>query len=232
MFDDKFIESLPEDLKEAGHRMCQVFKQRDYEFSKAGSRVKYYDEYLEAYAAIETLVSILNMPLVPLKLGRDRSHNIDMILGFFNSAFVIFEKAKEENVLSNARDKFKSKFGAAFLYRFSDGDLKRIQVLLNQLRDLVRSSELFDAKHKERILTKLEKLQLELHKYMSSLDKFWGLIGDAGIVLGKFGRDAKPFVDRIREISQIIWRTQAISEELPSGTSLPLLADDKPKEND
>ena len=59
---------------------------------------------------------------------------------------------------------------------------------------------------------------------MSSLDKLWGLIGEAGVVLGKFGRDAKPFVDRIREIAQIAWRTQARAEELPSGTPLPLLS--------
>ena len=66
---------------------------------------------------------------------------------------------------------------------------------------------------------------------MSSLDRFWGLIGEAGVALGKFGQDAKPFVDRIREIAQIIWRTQARAEELPSGTPLPLLSDGKQEGN-
>ena len=84
---------------------------------------------------------------------------------------------------------------------------------------------MFDAKHKERLLKKLEALQQELHKKVSSLDKLWGLIGEAGVALGKFGKDAKPFVDRIREIAQITWRTQARAEELPSGTTLPLLTD-------
>ena len=62
---------------------------------------------------------------------------------------------------------------------------------------------------------------------MSNLDRLWGLIGEAGVVLGKFGKDAKPLVDRIREITQIAWRTQARAEELPSGTTLPLLSDVK-----
>jgi hypothetical protein len=64
---------------------------------------------------------------------------------------------------------------------------------------------------------------MELHKKMSNLDKFWGLIGDAGVTLGKFGEEAKPFVDRIREIVDIIWRVQSIAEELPIGNSQPLL---------
>jgi hypothetical protein len=60
---------------------------------------------------------------------------------------------------------------------------------------------------------------------MSDLDRFWGLIGDAGVVLGKLGNDAKPFVDRIKEIADIVWNTQSRAEELPSGTRPPLLED-------
>lgn len=58
---------------------------------------------------------------------------------------------------------------------------------------------------------------------MSDIDVFWGLVGDAGVAIGKFGKDAKPFVDRIREITDIVWRTQSRAEELPSGTPTPLL---------
>ena len=69
----------------------------------------------------------------------------------------------------------------------------------------------------------MEKIQSELHKKVSDLDRFWGLIGDAGVVIGKFGNDAKPIVDRIKEIADIVWRTQSRSEELPSGTTTPFL---------
>jgi hypothetical protein len=57
------------------------------------------------------------------------------------------------------------------------------------------------------------------------LDRLWGLIGDAGVVLGKFGESAKPIVDRIKEIAEIVWQTQSRAEELPSGTPIPLLQD-------
>ena len=124
------------------------------------------------------------------------------------------------------KNKFNNVLGQIFAYEFTQGDVDRIQVLINELREQINSSNLFDSKHKERLLKRLETLQSEMHKKMSDLDKFWGLVGDAGIVLGKFGKDSKPFVDRIREISDIIWRTQSRAEELPSGTPPPLLGED------
>ncbi len=57
---------------------------------------------------------------------------------------------------------------------------------------------------------------------MSDLDRFWGLVGDAGVILGKLGTDAKPFVDRVKEIADSVWRAQSRTEELPSNTPTPL----------
>jgi len=71
---------------------------------------------------------------------------------------------------------------------------------------------------------------LELHKRVSNLDRFWGFVGDAGVVLGKFGNDVKPIVDRIREMLGIVWRTQAKSEELESNAE-NLLLNPKDSEN-
>jgi len=124
------------------------------------------------------------------------------------------------------KNKFDNVLGQSFSYEFSQGDVDRIQTLINELREQISSSNLFENTHKERLLKRLEKLQAEMHKKMSDFDKFWGLIGDAGIVLGKFGKGSKPFVDRIKEISDIVWRTQARAEELPSDTPPPLLKKD------
>jgi hypothetical protein len=124
---------------------------------------------------------------------------------------------------------FKLSLGAGFCYEFSQGDLSKIQSLINELREQIATSNQFEHDHQQRLLRRLEKIQSELHKKVSDLDRFWGLIGDAGVVLGKFGNDAKPLVDRIKEIAEIVWQTQSRAEELPSGTPIPLLA--KPKEN-
>lgn len=95
--------------------------------------------------------------------------------------------------------------------------------MINELRDIISKSKLFTDEHQRRLLKRLEKLQSELHKKVTDLDNFWGLIGDAGIAIGKFGDDVKPIIDRIKEITDIIWRTQARSEELPTGIPMPFL---------
>lgn len=125
--------------------------------------------------------------------------------------------------LAELKARYAAAIGATFAYEFSQGDLDRVQTLINELREELGKSVLFEAKHKARLLERLERLQQELHKKMSDLDRFWGLVGDAGVVLGKFGNDSKPFVERIKEIADIVWRTQARKEELPSATPSPVL---------
>lgn len=121
-------------------------------------------------------------------------------------------------------DHFSTVLGKGFVYEFSGGDLERVQVLVNEIRDRISNLDSIKEEHKQRLLRRLERLQSELHKRMSDLDRFWGFLGDAGVVLGKFGEDAKPIIDRAREILQIVWRTQARAEELPSGTPAPFIS--------
>lgn len=98
-----------------------------------------------------------------------------------------------------------------------------MQLLVNEIRAHISENLKIDSDHKAWLLKRLEHLQAELHKKMSDLDRFWGLIGDAGIALGKFGLDAKPIVDLVREIADIVWQTQTRAEEPPSVTSMPFL---------
>lgn len=128
--------------------------------------------------------------------------------------------------LAAMKQHFALTVGNGFGYEFTEGDLNRIQALLNELRDLVAKADDLEPDHKQRLLKRLEHLQRELHKKTSDLSRYYGLIGEAGVALGKFGTDAKPIVDRVKEILQIVWNTQARAEELPSGTTPPLLEKD------
>jgi len=228
IFDDDFFENLPSDKYEIGMKICGAII---YYFSSAPQKTKghparYYQEYLEAFGALTAYIESYDLEYAIPILEQGSRENENIIMKFCFSLNDHLGKMLSEQRITNYVDKYKSKFPDSFNYKFTDGDLNRIQSLVNNLRNLITDSELFDAKHKERLLSKLESLQKELHKKMSSLDKFWGLIGEAGVALGKFGQDAKPFVDIIKEIAQIIWRTQATAEELPSGTRLTLLKSD------
>lgn len=125
--------------------------------------------------------------------------------------------------VDSMRRRFRASLGSSFVYEFSQGDLERVQKLINELRASIAGLTQLEKEHQQRLLRRLEKLQTELHKRVSDLDRLWGLVGDAGVVLAKLGNDAKPIVDRIREIADVVWRTQARAEELPSGSKPPLL---------
>jgi ribosomal protein S20 len=125
------------------------------------------------------------------------------------------------------KSRYKTAFKATFAYEFSQGDFERIQTLVNELRDQIADNDNLENNHKQRLLKRLESLQSELHKRVSDLDRFWGMVGDAGVVVGKLGADAKPIVDRVKEIAEIVWKTQARTEELPSDSLNPMIGNDK-----
>ena len=180
-------------------------------------------------------MEVIESGLLPVSLSYPPVNGVGQ--GQCQTLFDYIKKIREVCVVEESklrvatfRNRFRTSLDKGFNYEFSQGDLERVQVLINELRDLISKTERFDKDHQQRLLRRLEKLQSEMHKKVSDLDRFWGLVGDAGVVAGKLGKDAKPFVDRIRDIAAIVWRTQSRAEELPSGTQLPQL-DNKPEEH-
>ena len=227
LYNEQFIQGLSEDPKTALFYICKHFMDTRATNNKAIGL----EEHLEAYALIEAFVTANEMETTVPTLPNDRAQLLSTIVVFINKTLngliPYIQSEEEQKLLQNYRGEFAVHIGKAFVYEFSDGDLEIIQKLLNEMRDLVTESNIFEDKHRRRLLKRLERLQQELHKKQSDLDHFWGLVGDAGVVLGKFGDDAKPFVDRIKEISEIVWRTQSRAEELPSDTKPALLEIDK-----
>lgn len=232
MLSDNFLNKIPNDLVAGGQFICKDF----FEFqSNYGATPTKHDNYVEYYMLLESFLNSFDCDFSPVLIGADKNNNISTISSFFNKINNDFENKRTKNMIFDTKNRFDVRFNNTFSYEFTDGDLNRVQVLISEIRDEITKSELFDAKHKDRLLRRLEKLQSELHKKVSDLDRFWGLIGDAGVVMGKFGNDVKPIVDRIKEITKIVWNTQAITEQLPSGTTIPFLttgeSDKEEKEN-
>lgn len=127
------------------------------------------------------------------------------------------------NKLDSLKKQFSITLTNGFGYEFTEGDIARVQQLINELRNLVRDSPELDEGHKRRLLGRLEKLQSELNKKMSDIGRFYELMGDAGVALGKLGTDAKPIVDRLRELAGIAWKSQARAEQLQTDAENPLI---------
>ncbi|MBI3728505.1 MAG: hypothetical protein HY254_09285 [Burkholderiales bacterium] len=233
MFDEKFLTQLRDDPISSVLVICQrvemeINDELDYWTNKE------YQVLLEAVALIDSAIEselISFDTQTPTVIG-NVTDDCKALKFFLNSISQHFTTAAAQQKFSQMKSQFKLTLGGGFSYEFSQGDLTRIQTLVNELREQIASSTLFEGEHQQRLLRRLEKIQTELHKKVSDLDRLWGLIGDAGVVIGKFGNDAKPLVDRIKEIASIVWQTQSRAEELPSGTPVPLLDMSKEKHDD
>jgi hypothetical protein len=227
IFTDSFIGDLPENPWEAlNHIACIITRYESINISGSG-REEAYDSYITALNIIKVIAEANDIRINFPPLADSVKENVVIIGRFMNSLEEIslnrIKTLSSEERMNKLKNEIISKWKNTFAYEFSSGDLSRIQKLINELRSEISESTKFEDKYKSRLLRRLEKLQNELNKRVSSLDNFWGLIGDAGVVLGKLGTDAKPIVDRIREMVDIIWHTQARSEELSSNTPPALL---------
>ena len=223
MLEKDFLDGLPDDPNEAGRLVCEKIISAYNTMSENEITERYYD-FIKAYEVLKILADVSSAPVGKAGItGKYLKNDIESIINFCRASLVVFAKFSVTSNGDELRDILTKKFGALFLYEFTDGDLSRIQELLNELRNHIEDADGLEEEHRQRLLKRLERLQGELHKKVSDLDRFWGLVGDAGVVLGKLGEGAKPIVDRIREISEIVWRTQARREELSSDSKPALL---------
>jgi hypothetical protein len=224
LFSDNFLDFLKSDPIGGASQILEIASAK-FEPDTQGWTQSDYDILLEAYALVGELVDSNLVPVgetYPTLTGtlEDDCTAIRDYLKYVADTCAI-ESSKLR--LRSFRSQFRAALGTGFSYEFSQGDLDRVQTLVNEIREHISNCKSLESDHRQRLLRRLEKLQSELHKKVSDLDRFWGLVGDAGVVLGKLGNDAKPIVDRIREVAEIVWQTQSRAEELPSGTQLPLL---------
>ena len=226
LFGDEFLASLHDDPLAGTQQICRRIDALLEECSHESDWSQYvYDGLLEAYSLLVEMIDVqlIHVQAVIPTLEGIASKDCPLIMDFLRALDSSIRSQSSKLQEEKLRGKFRLVLGSAFAYEFSQGDLDKVQGLINELRDQLSNTDGLEDEHRQRLLRRLEKLQTELHKKVSDLDRFWGLIGDAGVVAGKLGKDAKPLVDRIREIAEIVWKTQSRSEELPSDAGFPLL---------
>lgn len=219
LYSDEFLDALPTQTWSGLKRICDhfiIFDSSLEEFEQSD----HYDEYLEALALIQSYVEAkgLNWNHIPSVKGREET--IEGIRKVIHSINKEVESKLAVIKLEESKDRFKGHLTGAFLYQFSDGDLERIQTLLDVLRKDISASSALDPKHKQRVIDKLERLQKELHKKESDLDKYFGIAGEVMVLVGKAGEAALPWAKCVKEIIGIVWQAQLRFYELPS--SLPM----------
>lgn len=225
-FTDAFIESIPVNPVASVIEICN--KALDATSHSDNWSEENTEILLEALALLSAMEDegLLSTGLYTPEANGEAHENCNRITQYLMEVRKVKQQDKSVSDLRSMRQRFGVALSGRFAYEFSAADISRVQQLISELRENIAASDMFEDKHRARLLARLEALQAELHKRISDLDKFWGLIGDAGVALGKFGNDAKPIVDRMKEIAAIVWNTQARAEDLPSSTPLPLLTDE------
>lgn len=219
LFDDEYIKELTESetivgIKKIRNRYNSISQQRGY---------LHHDLYIEAYTCLKVFMESRGVPFnYSFNITGDKEQNVKHVIE-------LFDHVEEEIVTSDVCSlqerltlKFSKQLGSGFFYEFSQGDLDRIQNLINDLRGLITETKKLEDDHKRRLFKRLEKLQSELHKKVSDLDLCWGIIMDFGTVIHKLGEDCKPFADRVREIVEVVWSAQNRALDLPSNLPLRL----------
>jgi uncharacterized protein YoxC len=225
LFSNELLSSLRDDPVQGVIEVCRIVTESLEEDPEGWSDADY-KTLLEGYALLTEIIDaglLLPNMILNVSVTGDRNSDCSGLYSLINAlaAECISQTAKMK--FASLKTHFKISLGSAFHYEFSQGDLTKVQELINEIRTLISAATALEKEHQQRLLRRVEKLQSEMHKKVSDLDRFWGLVGDAGVVLGKLGEDAKPIVDRVKEVAEIVWRTQARAEELPSGTKIPLL---------
>jgi hypothetical protein len=233
MFDEKFVKKLPQDILKAQNIICEHFHNY-YKQIHADDDLAF---CLQAMAFAQVFVEIhslnlgINIPSLNHQIHDDAK--VVQVRNFFKLWLSLTKsetkKLEQTNTYETAKDYYASMFGKGIFYEFSDDDFGRVQTLLNNLRDLLTKSEDFEDGHRTRLIKKLETLQSELNKRMSDFDRFWGFFIDSGIALSKFWENAKPFRDDVKEIVEIVSRTQAKAENVQKFFPLNLLKGDYPE---
>lgn len=223
---------------DVGHSLCilateykRVWKeyQTSYAIPEPGAHTWLrYQDFLDFYALLHTYLRSTDLPYqLPLP-SLDPATDIDRIHSVMSRIVEDIHaspgpKDDLKTAFADSMEKYTTAIPCAFGYELSDNDIARLQELIDELRTLTRDSAQLEEGHRRRLLERVEKLQRELNRKMSNLDVFWGLLGDAGVALGRFGKDVKPLTDRICEILKIICRIQAQAHQLPKGSDKGLL---------
>ena len=96
MFSDEFLNNLPENPYEAALKMSKKFSTWYFNTRNVEpSLTDFYDDFVDAYAAIEVFINATGLPFSALTLGEDHSQNIELIFQLFKTTRDELEKKVE-----------------------------------------------------------------------------------------------------------------------------------------
>jgi hypothetical protein len=147
IFSDEFLVSLKNEPISGAAQLIQMTRNELVEDPTEWHDGDY-DVLMEAYALLLELIEsdILQIEGPKFVLTGQLPHDCSVINTWLNQIDTHLAAESSKLKLQHLRSRFKTSLGTAFYYEFSQGDLEKIQALINQLRDLVAQSNHFEKK--------------------------------------------------------------------------------------
>lgn len=228
IFKKEFIESLSKDDLLALRSICNEYNVFIDNYSYAIEKSvevffgEHSEEYMDALAFIEAFFESRNMPLFGVDMNQP-PQNIAKVFHhqLRNLCNDVQSQIRQINFLKD-KENYRLSLESGFYYEFSEGDVDAIKKSIKELKEKIEVCDKLSEDHKARVLKKLNDLDSEINIKMTTLDKAYVLISEASILIYKLEKEAKPYVQIIKKIINLIWRAEARAEGLPSDTYLSL----------
>ena len=179
MFEDQFINRLPENTTAAVIVICKEF----LAFHAANKNpFSQYKAYIEAIGFIEVYAEANKLELSFPDIDEKREQNIVKVEKFFIETCRLYERKYQKANLDDIKKKFASKLSAANLYTANDNEVILLKKQLIALRSEIERGATLDEEYRLRIIRKIDKIMSISYKSMDDLNLFWGLISEKGII--------------------------------------------------
>ena len=215
MFEDQFINRLPDDPTIAVIVICKEF----LAFHAANETAfLHYKGYIEALGFIQVYAEANNLEMSFPQIDEKREQNIVRIEKFFLETCRTYESKYQQANLEDIKKKFASKLKSETVYTADDNEVITLKRQLITLRNEIEKNSPLDEDYKFRIIRKIDKILSISYKSMADLNPFWGLIGEKGIIAGKLRPEEKKIPELMKLVANTIWKIQLRSENMPANT--------------
>jgi len=224
------LAKIPEDPTQGLLYICRFFSEVDHENHQ--TQVGEDADYIEFYVLLRAYCKARSYTYQFEELPLNTPHITSFVRNAFARIGEDAKKASQQRVAQSFDQYFSGHFSGTLHFELSEGDVSEIQRLTNELRGRIIQTLILEEKHKQRILKRLEAMQMEIHKRQSNLDQVTGTMCEVLAVIKKAGESAEPWTRIVRNILVIAWASQGRVYELPSSAPMSLLAldDNDPKQ--
>ena len=139
-FSIKFLETLPDDQLDALEILCEEFSKFD---RVANKKPEFNDDYVEVLSILQAFtrhrkIDGIGFPDVTSPNKNNNIHNVCGVFGTVGADVSIRKTVRRAKGHFNSKtEHYSAIFSGISAYEFSDEDYKRIQILINELRELI-----------------------------------------------------------------------------------------------